>query len=236
MQHSTERLTEPLNCRHLRVTIGRDASNLLINLFISKFDLYQYVFSYEEVGDNHHIHAHLEYNTIPKKTTLSDFFKKQNLTGKYYHKALDKEPINNILYCLKELDIIVHNFPPASYDDFILQTKQINENKSKSSRVKLLDLFKVYITEEVNKATASSLDVVGVDMTSSQQIMELARPGTVVRFIHNVYVDEWDKAPHLSSMKATALYIMQKVTNDPTVPISYENAIQNFYDKFIGLF
>lgn len=224
------------NCRHIRITSDEKHHQDIITTFLNKYSnqIVYYVFASEISKEGvAHIHGHIEWKILPKKQTLSDYFKKQQLSGKYYHQQLDKPVINNLLYVTKDLKIIAHNFPEEAIQKIKQQTLDINEDKKLSTRHKLLELFKTYIVEQYN-SIINPLD--GEPQGLTLQHRELQRPGVVVHFIHNTYVKSWDKPPHLSSMKQTALYIMQKVTDDESIPISYQDAITNFYEKYIGLF
>lgn len=130
-------------CYHLRVTIARDDALKLIPQFIDKFKPARYIFSYEEVKQdgkvNKHIHGHLEYVQSPSKSTMSDWFKKQNLSGKYYHKTLDKDPINNKLYVFKDLDILNHNLSEEEQEELNDETDRINTEKNIPMKQQLLN-------------------------------------------------------------------------------------------------
>lgn len=240
------------NCRHLRITANETDHLKIIQIFLNKFskDILYYVFA-SEVSEKGvaHIHGHIEWKTVPKKQTLSDYFKKQQLNGKYYHQQLDKPVINNLLYVTKDLKLIGYNFPDDVIKKIKQQTQQINEDKKKSPRHKLLELFKEHLMEDykqivdgtyhnshITSQTIESYKEIDPVVMQNVQLREIKRPWYVVQFIHDTYVKLWDKPPHLSSMKQTALYIMQKITDDETVPISYQDAINNFYEKYIGLF
>jgi len=47
--------------KHLRITLSKETASKIIPQFIEKFKPDVYIFAYEEVGENKHVHAHLEY-------------------------------------------------------------------------------------------------------------------------------------------------------------------------------
>lgn len=219
------------HCRHLRVTVADEQSRNFISQFLIKFknDLQMFIISSEISKEGvHHLHGHLEWKKIPKRQTLSDWFKKQQLSGKYYHQQLDKPPINNMLYCVKDLKILEHNITAAQLSELETRTIEINEDKKKSTRQKLLELFKKELVEDHTIILTRPREV------REKQINDLVTAEYVLQFIHNTYTRVWDKPPHLSSMKQTCLYIMQKVTDDPTMPVGYGDVICRFYSKFMG--
>lgn len=225
------------NCRHLRVTIDEKQQSEFVDNFIAKFHsaIKMYVFS-SEVSDKgvHHIHGHIEWkdDKIPKKQSFSDWFKKQKLSGKYYHQQLDKPPINNLLYVTKDLKILSYEANDHEFVEHLKeQTEKINEDKKASSRHKLLQLFKEHLIKTLKEREEKVYK-----MEDPMELREILRPWFVVQFIHETYTKLWDKPPHLASMKQTALYIMQKVTDDDKINISYQDTINTFYEKFMGLF
>jgi len=77
-----------MQCYHLRITAKwSEIEKGLIRDFLIKFEPATYVFS-EEVSkqDVVHIHGHLEYETVPSKSTLSDLSARYKLSGLDYHK------------------------------------------------------------------------------------------------------------------------------------------------------
>lgn len=129
---------------HLRITAPHDSSSeTIINAFISKFKPLVYIISREISKENvHHWHGHIEYKSLPKKQTMSDFFKKNGLAGKYYHKNLTKDSLNNKLYVTKDLDIFLHNLTEDELEELLELTEEINEDKKKDPKLKLLDYFR----------------------------------------------------------------------------------------------
>lgn len=199
--------------RHLRITGEREDIEKIIQEFIVKFRPITYVFSYEEVEDNHHVHAHLEYENVPKKQSLSDFMSKKGFKGKYYHKELDKEPINNLLYVLKDLDIICHNLEQERYEQLIQTTKRINEDKKKNARHKIYELaYKKFITYIDNMPESSLAEF--KDYREKQPFKSLSQ---ITDFIIQLYVLDYDKEPPLSHIRGYVLYIAQKFLKDDKI-------------------
>lgn len=186
-------------CRHMRITISREDAPNIISAFVKKFKPIVYVFGYEDKPNNKHIHGHLEFKSeedIPKSSTRSDFFKKHKLSGKYYFKELDKEIKNNLLYVVKELDLLQNNLSEDEVEELREMTDAINEDKKKDPKIKLLERIKIKI-----KA--------GDMIIGSAQI---------AREIHNIYVDEWDKlSPPNGLLQQYTLFIMQKLSKDKEV-------------------
>lgn len=99
---------------HLRVSVDRETGKKLAKEYISKWSVKKYAFAFEQVGDNVHIHGHIEYtNEKPSKQILSQWMKQWNPNKKksfYYHKHLVKEEIHNMAYVTKDKDILLTNF------------------------------------------------------------------------------------------------------------------------------
>lgn len=204
---------------HLRITIEREEADKILNQYVNKFKPTTYVFSYEEVEDNHHIHGHLEYEVIPKRQTISDFFKRHNLSGCYYHKEIDKDPINNLLYVLKDLDVIDHNLEEERYNTLIEATKRINEDKKKQARHKLLEIIeadlKPFFEREPKQKENETMDELEEYIEARTQwatecpYMQLS---DIADRIMTIYIDVYDKEPPLAHMRGYVLYIAQKIS------------------------
>lgn len=198
--------------KHLRITLSKETASKLIPLFIEKFKPDVYIFAYEEVGENKHIHAHLEYkDKEPSKSTLSDWFKKENLSGKYYCKTLDKEPINNKLYVVKDLDILNTNITEEELEELRQKTADIEEDKAKDIKVKLVERIKKKI--QADEMTISS--------------------SGIAEAITDIYVDEWDKLPPPYGLQQQyTVYIMKKLMNDESIVIQERNYLREQYRNF----
>lgn len=215
---------------HLRVTVKESDALKLAKDFVAKFTPDAYIFSFEQVGtDNQHIHAHLLYNEVPKKQTLSDWFGKIGYAGKYYHKNIKTEPINNILYCVKELKILYHNVCNQHLDQIIDKTEKINEDKKKQARDKLADLFIDHLKNITNVVTELDPSNKEHKEIVDYHLSTVDTPAYVCKWIHNQYTNEWNKTPPVTQMKAIALYIMEKATKQTA--FSYRKYIDEFYNQ-----
>lgn len=185
--------------KHLRVTISEDDARHIIPLFVDKFKPDRYIFSYEEVGDNKHIHGHLEYkDKEPSKSTLSDWFKKLNLSGKYYCQTLIKDHHHNIVYVMKDLKIVSHNLSEDDFHGYMEKTQEINEDKSKDIKVKLVERCIHYLTQvDENGHCLYSPDF-----------------GDLATIIMNVYVDDWDRLPPPNGLlNQYIIYVAKKIVS-----------------------
>jgi len=175
---------------HIRITsIDRIHALKIVNDFITKFmaKLIKYVFSHEISGSGQsHIHGHIQYKSdeVIPRSTLCDFFKALGLQGKYYHKIVQKEDELNILYVIKELDILTHNFSEEEFQTFLELTNTINENKKKNLKEKLIDHFldKPYI----------NLNDIASEIT-------------------RLYIDDWNEFPPVHNTRKMTLYVAKKL-------------------------
>lgn len=215
---------------HLRVTSSWDLlKSGLITDFINKFGPSVYVFS-EEVSEKGviHIHGHLEYTgKPPASSTMSDLFKRYLLSGKYYHKPLNKDVKNNLLYVVKDLDVKLHNLPEIQYDSLIEETIAINEDKVRNTRDKLFDLYKIwfqnkkedFIVKTFNEITLTEETTYPMIPYWDTTINELS---AIALFINDIYVVEWKKEPPLAHLNAYVIYIATLMNTQLN--------ICNFYD------
>lgn len=215
--------------KHLRVTCDRETGIKVSNDFIDKFKPLEYAVSYEDKDGNQHIHAHLYYDNVPKKQTISDFFKRYENVKGYYHKELKKEPIDNLLYVLKDLDIIRHNIDQERYQQLISTTKRINADKKKHARHKLLEIIEEEYRQFNEKAPSSD------NLEQYLQYYEKApyvHLSDISRKIIKIYVEDYDKEPPLAHLRGYVLYIAQKMIKQwerPNCHIKMELDI--YYDK-----
>lgn len=208
--------------KHLRVTCDKETANKIWPLFVKKFNPTVYIFGFETKGDNHHFHGHLEYEIEPKKSTVCDWFKSQNLSGKYYHKELDKDPINNKLYVVKDLDILGHNLSDDELEYLKERTEEIDLDKSKDIKVKLY--------ERIKKRLLTYDEFGHCDMVPTSHGIAMA--------VTEIYVDEWDKLPPPFGLhQQYVLYLLKKLYSDKDLKdiegrdIMYQQ-IHNFHNKF----
>jgi len=175
----------PLLGTHFRLTIERDEALVFIPLFIQKWQhLVKYLFTYEEKGDNHHIHGHLEWDKYSKQT-MSDWMKLMKKSGKYYNDDLQKTAKENLLYITKDLDVLATNYSDEEVDAIIKATMAINEDKAMDMRHKLFNLVK--------------------DNMSIQTVKDLKK------FIYLHYVNVLDKEPPFTHLRGYMAYIALKM-------------------------
>lgn len=204
------------NVFHLRITADRTKCVSITDLFIEKFKPTLYIVAYEEKGDNKHLHAHMEYEIVPKKQTVSDFFRKHSLTGKYYHKNAEKEH-NNKLYVLKDLDLIKTSLSEEDIEELVSQVEVIKKDMKADVRQKL----RIRIKERLLKRIED--DAIYENTDEFLNMNELDKSiyigsfryhytyGLIRREICQIYVDEWDKEPPFSSrIQQYAMYIILK--------------------------
>lgn len=202
---------------HLRITTPREAALAIIDKYLDAFHPVLFCFSYEEVGDNKHIHAHLEYSEhhgVPKKQTLCDWFKKNDLKGKYYHKEVEKDNNSNIQYVIKDLDILKHNIAELAMDELMNKTKKINADKKKNARHKLLELVEARHREWLALEPKKNEDDLPVYEGPIKEWLEAApfqKLSDIAYYIMRVYIDDYDKEPPLAHMRGYVLYIALKL-------------------------
>lgn len=193
---------------HLRVTTEH-SNKSFVKSFITKFNPKLYIFSKETSGDGvQHWHAHIEYETVPKKQTLSDFFKKENLSGKYYHKSVETTVDQNKLYVCKDLDIYKHSLTEEALEELINKTEVINEDKKKDIKLKLIDAVRPQLLlfnkqEPVFNEEGKQFDVITKCTISLRDIAKI---------IKDVYINVYDKLPPTKSlMFQYSVYVAQKL-------------------------
>lgn len=222
---------------HLRVTSSWDLiQSGLINEFLNKFKPTTYVFS-EEVSDKGviHVHGHLEYTLKPPpSSTLSDFFKRYLLSGKYYHQPLKKDIKNNLLYVLKDLDIKLHNLPEILYDSLIEETVAINDDKNRNTRDKLFELFKIWFENNKEQFIIKTINEVTLTEEITYPLISywdctITDLECIALFINDLYVVEWKKEPPLAHLNAYVIYIATLMNKH----LNYVNfyKVTNFYRR-----
>ena len=212
------------------------SSKIVIDSMISKFKPNKYVFSYEYKLNNHHIHAHLEYPEAPKKSTISDFFKKNGYCGLYYHKPVVTTEQQNLLYCVKELQIITDNLSAQERDKLINETIRINEDKATDQRDKLYNLFMERLFDDALRTWQIYERYYEKGRDYEAHAPRKPYPfslGWVSHWISEVYVKEYKKAPPLCHLNEYVLYIAHKVNAHPEINYDVFN-LENFYCRRFG--
>jgi hypothetical protein len=227
-------------CAHLRITGDKTQCKTVIDAYFKKFKAVSAVCGYEEKGENHHMHCHIEldattfeYHTSDKgKTARSAFFKKHHLTGLYNFDKLKKTPLNNILYVIKDLDIVaVRNVEDEQLEELRQMTSEINENKRLDQRHKLYEKFK----EHIHNHELLKMDTIGMTEYQLEEHRNIHRISYILKFIHKVYILEWDRDVPLGQLKAYVLYIAEHISREKNPMISYDAQIHNFYENFMNV-
>lgn len=243
---------------HLRVTGTKEQLISIIDKFIEKFTLNKYLFGYEEKGDNKHMHGHLEFIDTPSRQRISDFFKKhlpERIKGGaplYYFKEVTKSKESNILYAMKEVDILKHNLSNSQFELLMKKTEEINEDKKLDQRHKLLNSFtksletKVRILEETTKMITQLEGQLKGIREEDQKIInkigdakreykwhieEVCKLSYISRFIHKVYIDDYDKEPPLNHIRGYTLYIASKYKGYEEIQKRLANEVVNYYER-----
>lgn len=192
---------------HLRYTVSADQSDKIAKEFVKKFKPNVYIFA-KEVSEKgvQHTHAHLEYDAEPKKQTRCDFFKKHNLSGKYDHGELKKDPIHNKLYVFKDLDVFYHNLSEEAFEELEQKTVEINSDKKKDIKIKLIDEVKPMVAS-FNKTVKLHSEDGDID-----QIKNYMSLRDIARIIKDTYINKYDKLPPTKSlMFQYSIYVAQKL-------------------------
>lgn len=227
------------NGYHLRVTVKKEEAPKLTEQLVCLLNPQKYVVGFEKKGDNEHIHCHLEFtedktnyhNSAAGKTWRSALFKKLGYAGAYNFQKVEKTDEKNILYVIKELSILKHNFSDEEFDDYKQKTEIINEDKKKDTRHKLLELIKQKV-KDIPPVFLSDLDDIDGDYQQGESAFYKLNPkyphklSQIALLIHNIYIDEWDKDPPTVHMRGYVLYISQKLQ---TI-----NNIDEYYTRMFG--
>lgn len=196
---------------HLRITVKADQSEKVVKQFVERFKPKLYIFS-NEVSDQgvEHTHGHLEYEKkVPPKSTLSDWFKKLNLAGKYYHKEIEKEAINNKLYVVKDLDILYHNLTDEQLEELTNKTEEINLDKKTDIKIKLINEVKQILPSF--KKIRVLQDPEDKDFKIEEEYYDIFLRD-ISQIIKNVYIDKYDKLPPTKSlMFQYCVFVAQKL-------------------------
>lgn len=199
--------------KHLRVTLPADQSEKLAKEFVKKFQPTLFIFS-NEVSDQQveHMHAHLEYEQEPKKQTISDFFKKHKLSGLFYHDTLKEEPIKNKLYVCKDLDIIYHNLPAGQLEELEQMTYEINEDKKKDIKLKLMEEVKKCLPLFITKQKIEYYVIDDLEAKIMEEEVNSISLRDIAKIIKDTYINKYDKLPPTKSlMFQYSVYVAQKL-------------------------
>lgn len=165
---------------HFRITGDKNILNNLTLEYVKKFNPKNYLFCFEVSKENvPHCHGHLEYEKWDSNKTklLSTFMKNNGLSGRYYHQKIKKSIEHNILYVIKDKDILRSNFLATTIELYKSKTLAIEEDKQKQPCDKLIDRFKIKYAEQLEKEQHMN----GIDIP------------LIKEFIDDVYIIEWNK-------------------------------------------
>jgi len=170
----------------MRVTIKHDDALEYAQQIVKTYKPSLYLFALE-TGERgaEHMHAHLEFDKDVPKQTMSSFMGKNGYSGKYYFKGVKKTVEANLSYVGKEDMIILHNLSEDQFMELRLKIEEINEDRQKDIKLKLVEHFK--------KEGAGDLN------SMCEKIM-------------NLYIDKYDKLPpprHL--VMAYSIYVSRKL-------------------------
>lgn len=223
-------------CFHLRVTADKQKCIEVVKAFNDKWCSMAMLSAYEEVDDNKHSHSHIQFDKAQYdyhmsgagKTARSAFFKKYELSGLFNFQQLDKQPINNLQYCIKDMDIIFkHNVKEEQLEEIKNKVLKIQEDMKKDSRIKVFEAFtehmkqfeKQYICDPMWLTEQESLDMKQRSMLSY-----------IAKFIHKLYIDKWEKEPPISRIKPLVLFVAHKYSQQKDALVNYNSQIDIFYD------
>lgn len=139
---------------HLRVDTTKQQSEVFSKKFITKFKLDIYCVSFEiaKITQKQHIHMYLKFdlNHIPKKSTLSDFMKKEGYSKKYSFQKQKKSTMKYLLYILKDLEPILSNLEPELLEELMERCMDIKLDKKLTIKQKYYNywLDKITLTTE----------------------------------------------------------------------------------------
>lgn len=229
-------------CFHLRITADREKCIEVVKAFNQKWCSMAMLSAYEVVGDNKHSHSHIQFDKAQYeyhmsgagKTARSAFFKKFELSGLFNFQQLDKEPIKNLQYCIKDMDIIYrHNVAEVQLEEIKNKVLKIQENMKKDSRIKVLESFTEYM-KTFKPLIDKSRDKKTEDQLTDREkdlLMELEQLNLIAKFIHKLYIEEWDKEPPISRLKPLVLYVAHKYSLQKGALVDYRGQIDFYYEK-----
>lgn len=209
----------------MRITISRDEALKFVPVLVNKFGVSAYIYAFEKPEDNptnEHIHCHLEMDNY-KKSTMSDFMKKHNLTGKYNCQLVRKTKMDNLIYILKNGDILgQQNMNADEVEEALNTTARINDEKKIPMKEQLLN--------EWNKQNSQRSYMGGIYVSFPQTKYEL------IMFI-DAYHIERDYLPPTNTLKNQyAIYLLTKINNNKKQTKYYnETDKSNFYAIYCSL-
>lgn len=190
---------------HLRITTTSRTSavtlvnNLFNNKTLKKYIKKYLVFHEISVKGQSHIHCRMEltesYETNFKKR-LSEFIKKmredklvKGTPGYNQSNEIDKD--KNEAYTAKDEDLLLTNYTDEELDNIKEYVRETKESMKKNTINKIIDYYKKLPEDEKIK------------INDALKIM---------KFIDNIYINEWDKEPPNSGrLRCITLAVMKKL-------------------------
>lgn len=244
---------------HLRITGERDDCIEMLQKFNDKWSAEKLIAGYEEVDENHHVHAHIqfdekqaEYHDSDKgKSARSALFKKYNFAGLYNFQKLVKPPKNNICYVVKDLDVCVWvGISDEDIDEINEWNADIEKSKKQDQREKILEAITIDLVSylktydiQMNKLYQLQNEEEIDQYTNLKRDLESGRSYResltyIAEFISKLYIREYNKEPPLNQMRQYTLYVAQKLSDDDDLRLIaggsfgfYERQIEWFYTK-----
>lgn len=232
-------------CFHLRITGDLSACILAVTEFCQKWSPVSAITGFERSEKGvEHSHTHIEFtkelyeyhDSDKGKTARATFFRKLNLAKLYNFQKLDKDPIFNLKYCIKDDDIIFKKSVDIKQLEEIKKlVLEVKESQKTESRHKLLTAFIKHIKQIINKFPYLLVDTDENELSNDKQAIEyidkVQRLSYIAQFIHKLYINEWDKEPPVGNrMKGYVYYIAEKITT-MNIEISYHHALEIAYNN-----
>jgi len=206
------------HCFHLRISGEKEELLDVVLAFHKKWPMEKFVCGYEQKGTNHHCHLHIQYDASMSmyhqskagKSARSAFFDKHEYSGAYNFQKLVKPPINNILYVIKDLDIMAFgNLTEEEIEKYEEMTKAINCSKKMDTREKLLIAFREQYKDipKMLPNTDPLLAGLGQTIYNDEYPHKLHQIAT---FIHWHFINTYDKPPPVIHMREYVLWIASK--------------------------
>lgn len=157
---------------HLRITVDEKRQKSIFRKFIKTFNASFYIGGSEVSKKGvEHVQAVVGYTDVPSNpkhyktwtNKIGEFFKNEiGLVGMYYHRALKKSLDANILYCMKEVKMLYCSLTQEEFDKYMALTDEINADKERDIKEKLLARCKEYKDERNNSKMICFKDLTNV--------------------------------------------------------------------------
>lgn len=140
---------------HLRVDITLKSALEFSKKFISKFkpDIYCVSFEIAKLTKKEHIHMYLKFdlNSVPAKSSLSDYMKKNDYFRKYSFAKQKKSTMKHLLYILKDEKPILSNLNAELMDELMEKCMEIKMDKKLTIKEKYYNywLDKITLTIDI---------------------------------------------------------------------------------------